>query len=126
MNLIDVKEIPKGPRLELRWTLEGTDELERVIHKCEYLLLIPLAEGDIRRDAEDCEDGMVKIRFSTTRDRKQVWEGIDPMLCDGRIILPHRDGKHAGWDSAHLGNLPVWATYNGKAMRVVYGPGGNA
>lgn len=126
MALIDVADIPKGARLELRWKLEGTDIAGRVTHTCEYLLLIPLQEHDIRLNTDECEDGMIRHRFSTTTDRKKLWPGEDPMINDDRIVLPYRDKRHAEWDAAHLGGLPVWVTCDSKAMKLEFGPGGNA
>lgn len=116
MKLIKKSEIPPGARLELRWHRDT----QRVI--CEYILLIPIdAEKDIRTHDNNYEEGMLRFVLGTTIIEKWGWLDtplLIPIMPDGSVELPKRDGKHALWDSEYLGNLPVWVTWEDQAMLV--------
>jgi hypothetical protein len=111
--LIDKKDIPAGARLELRW--RRGDMLGTFI--CDYLLLIPLSEHDVRWTDNNVEDGMLRFVLGETTMRGPSWSGV---IIEDKgeqfIDTPKRDGMHAHFDTAHLGYLPVWATFEDKAM----------
>ena len=105
-----------APRLEFRWRKapETKQEKERVQRSvfgetffCDYGLVLPLREHDIRRENEDGEDTWSEVfyKFGTT-----YIGGGEPW--DGQV--PYRDGAHASWDSEVLNGLPVWVkSYSG-------------
>lgn len=127
MALIDVKDIPAGARLELRWR-EGTEQEyaenrrsvdghNTSVQVCDYLLIIPLTEGDVRRQDSNAQGDVICYHLGHTTERANKHLGHSQFTEYG-IARPKKDGQHAVWDAVHLGNLPVWVTYAGKAMRV--------
>jgi hypothetical protein len=115
MAVINKKDIPAGARLELRWRKDPSSLPGNFI--CDYLILIPLDEHDIRRSDLNFEDGMIRHSFGQTFDRGPFWSSPVRIERDGEEFVdpPKRDGMHAHWDAVHLGGLPVWATYEDKA-----------
>ena len=104
------------PRLEFQWRKEPHDDAERERVKdtifgegffCDYGLVMPLTDHDIRREDED-----------GNRVRSEVFYKFETTYIGGREPFdgqtPYRDGAHASWDSEKLGNLPVWVkSYSG-------------
>lgn len=94
-----------APRLQLRWRKPTKRELARdsVAHinkfrwTCEYEIVLPLQENDIRRSKKRTE---LKLRIGRTfMSTGQPLTVFDP---------PFRDGAHAHWDSKALGDIPVY------------------
>lgn len=94
---------------QFRWEQEG-----EFAFACHYELVIPLGENDIRR--EIWEDG-VQIG---ERDKLVIAMSEYPTRRTGGGIpcveretgyyyfdAPYRDGAHAKWDSATMGNIPI-------------------
>lgn len=106
------------PRLEMRWRKDPKDDNEREKLRnsflpetwfCDYGLVMPLNEHDIRRTPEIgvTRDTIFHL-FSTT-----MVSGGDPW--PGQV--PYRDGAHAKWDAQALNNLPIWVlTPDGSHM----------
>lgn len=93
------------PHLRLRW--EKTERADYWL--CYYELVIPLDKADIRREVY--KDGkliaervcnVVSMGSPTKRTSTRV------PCCYGDWDAPFRDGAHAMWDAAKLGNLPVY------------------
>ena len=97
------------PRLELAW-----EHIEDNDYRFEYVLVIRLRDYDIRipKGHEGCEHRVPMSPGGTAiRGRApDYYEVID---------TPFRDGAHARWDSQHLSGLPIFATFNGIASRIV-------
>ena len=101
-------EVPPGtlpaPRLQLRWVAIRPDWKTKC---CYYELVLPLQQYDIRRpDEVEFTDDPVEmvVELGSTN----VDGGGMPMY-KGEVATPFRDGAHAHWDSAKLGNLPIYA-----------------
>jgi hypothetical protein len=103
-----------APRLELRWVNVSGDWAEA---HCIYELVMPLDEYDVRRTEEQGMKGKAEMRIHirttkrTGSGRKPVW-GVE-------VETPFRDGAHIRWDSAKLGNLPMFATCDGMVTQVL-------
>jgi hypothetical protein len=97
-------ELP-APRLQLRWRKPTKRELARLSAghmgdkkwTCDYELVLPLGENDMRRKKNRPE---MIIRLSRTF----MSTGSEGTPTDA----PFRDGAHARWDSEALGGLPVY------------------
>ena len=102
-----------APRLQLRWVKADPNSLGHE-WACHYELVIPLGELDIRREIYDDEgsvtkgpmEAVIQMKLPTlrrdTRTPCQYQDGAryyDP---------PFRDGAHAAWDAAVLGNPPIY------------------
>jgi hypothetical protein len=122
VSTIPESDMP-APRLELRWTDEGPFNCEsfEATVACVYSLVIALGEYDIRGESADANGEPLPQKrekaielgrtFSTNKAANR--------LKDGWIDTPYRDGAHAQWDSAQLGNLPIYAVAAGRAFLVV-------
>jgi hypothetical protein len=88
------------PRLELRWKKDGKDWTRSI---CEYLLILPLGEYDIRRTKKQPN---FEVLISTTKSKGSTDHSP---VYNGKVHTPFRDGAHAQWDSEVLGGLPVYA-----------------
>ncbi len=101
------------PRLQLRWAKDEDYQLGNWL--CHYELVLPLQDGDVRREVynDDREitghinEFVVPIvkptrRTSSATPCTSYWDGS--RFRD----TPMRDGKHAEWDAAALGGLPVY------------------
>lgn len=110
-----------APRLQLRWETDTDDDG----YICHYELVIPLRKTDVRREVYN-NDGIIigfldeyitPLNTPTYRSGEHVpckdFNGED--FCD----TPFRDGSHAIWDSAVLGNLPIYVIgIDGKVFKV--------
>ncbi len=116
MPLINAASMP-APRLELRWHKSG--KTWRSLQRCDYLLVIPLHDSDIRRDQNSHEGTPPEWRSTLVvpLGQTQAHAGTCPMW-EGSIRTPFRDSQHAIWDSAALKGMPVYAVCEGKAMLV--------
>lgn len=90
------------PRLELRWRKPNAKEIRRGTFgapdwACDYLLILPLQEADIRRKRKK-DHLAVKLSAGTTCNS----------TAPDAIDSPYRDGAHASWDSEALGGIPVF------------------
>lgn len=94
-----MKKIP-APRLELLW------DKQEGIRTCTYSLVIPLMEGDIRR--ENSKGKIVRDVLKLMIGKTRVDGGVS--VQDGVVETPFRDGAHALWDSQKL-KLPIYAVY---------------
>lgn len=106
--IIDEKDLP-APRLELRWS-----SLDRS-RTCDYNLVLPLREHDIRREDGDGEQvrSVLTVRIGQTKV-----DGPSPLRThqgETWIETPLRNGVHAQWDAEHL-KLPVYVVAGGKAQ----------
>jgi hypothetical protein len=114
-------ETPKSPRLQLRWEAgkaENSGYFARGddVWRCHYELVLPLSEGDIRREIwEDGEEVgsrqelIVAVKGHSLRGMNGTTPCID--RHDGDKLYfdpPFRDGAHAKWDAALLGGLPIY------------------
>lgn len=93
-----------APRLQLRWRKPTENELSNDsigfmnTHRwsCDYELVIPLGEHDIRRESGPELVAKLGTTFTSSgRDEPPDY-------------APFRDGAHAKWDSEALGGLPVY------------------
>lgn len=99
-QLIPSKDLP-APRLELRWTDERKDggQYER---QCNYNLVLPLREHDIRREEGSHE---FVVNLGQTRSRS----GRPAIRAEGEIHVPFRDGAHIQFDREALNpQLPMF------------------
>lgn len=114
-DLIDANEMP-SPRLELRWQKTGATWDMR---ECVYGLVLPLREGDIRRengDGSEADERLIEIgRTKCTGGTRYLFTEADE---EGKphIDTPFRDSAHAKWDSEALGGLPIYAVFGDKAL----------
>lgn len=118
MSLILEKDLP-APRLELRWYPSEESHYKDdkwYERRCEYLLVLPLKEHDIRREDEDGNKIYKENSILLNETLVRGGSGI-PMNKDS-IDLPYRDRAHAKWDSEVLNNLPIYAVCEGKAYLV--------
>ena len=111
-----------SPRLQLRWSTH----IGRLGYQweCHYELVLPLDDGDIRRDCYN-DDGevigtidelIVTMKPPTLRDSSK----IPCFLKDGSRYYdaPFRDGVHASRDSVLMGGLPIFViATDGAAFR---------
>ena len=102
-----------APRLQLRWA-ESTDQ--RWMWMCHYELVVPLGEYDIRAEQEGPRGGkrpsLTEIVVALKEPSCRLC-GVDAVPCtapngDRYCDTPYRDGAHALWDAAHLGNPPIY------------------
>lgn len=101
-----------APRLQLR-RAPSTDA--RWQWMCHYELVLPLDKFDIRAEQEGPRGGrrpklkelVIPMKPPTCRGSAQVpcqaWPGGEPFYDP-----PYRDGAHAMWDAASLGNPPIY------------------
>ena len=87
-----------APRLQLRWESAGDGTYDRI---CHYEMVFPIREHDCRNDPRT---GFCVIQLGRTMvgGREPNW-ALNLGAC-----TPFRDGAHAQWDSAILGDLPVY------------------
>lgn len=112
MSDLKITDLP-APRLQLRWDKAEPNE-RGYSWACNYELVMPLGEHDIRREVYD-ESGevtsevdqfIVAMKEPTTRGSVAT-----PTVCpDGTRFYddPFRDGSHALWDAQKLGGLPIY------------------
>jgi hypothetical protein len=94
-----------SPRLELRWIKTGKDWTKS---ECVYSLVIPLDELDVRRT--DVQGNPTEKFLEIGRTKRDCNNDTSPILCDGSVDTPFRDGAHAQWDKKALGGqLPIVA-----------------
>lgn len=87
------------PRLEMLWRKPTKREMKaghRADWYCEYSLVLPLRESDIRRTKTR---DFMKLKLGGTRCTTSA---------EKMEHAPFRDGVHAFWDSEALGNLPIF------------------
>ncbi|MDX4957865.1 hypothetical protein [Delftia acidovorans] len=106
------KKLP-APRLQLRWMLSAADPAHQ--WECHYELVMPLRGGDIRAERIGPRGGKlsalkelaIPMKPPTLRGGKST-----PCTCPFKgtrfYDAPYRDGAHAQWDAAALGNLPLF------------------
>jgi hypothetical protein len=96
------------PRLELLWDKEVGERI------CTYTLVIPLKEGDIRRQNSKGKDvrKVLKLKIGKTF----VNGGVS--IQNGVVEAPYRDGSHALWDSKALG-IPAYAVCGETFTRII-------
>lgn len=127
----DAGSLPALPRLQFRWedgVGSGTSFFAgQPVWKCHYELVLPLQEGDIRREiyGEDGEQTgeraelVVPIKGPCLRGKNGSLPCVDRFDGDKlHYDEPFRDGVHAQWDAALLGNLPIYCvTLDGTLIR---------
>jgi len=102
-----------APRLQLRWTKAEPND-RRYEWACHYELVIPLGEYDIRRESYDDDGNCTKgPREAVIPMKPPSLRGSSQTPCqaqDGTRYYdpPFRDGAHAHWDAAVLGNPPIY------------------
>lgn len=111
-NLIPESELPAA-RLELRWRRTDPDE-DGYDLRCDYSIVIPLGEHDIRGETEDHQPRLTELKrdLGGTRTSGKYWEG------DRSIRTPFRDHVHIRWDSMATG-LPAFVVADGWAQRIL-------
>lgn len=99
--MTDLDTLPK-PRLQLRWRKPNAREMKKKTGLgcapdwfCEYDLILPLEEHDIRRKKKR---DYLAVSLGGTFCNTTASEMLDS---------PYRDGAHASWDSKALGGIPV-------------------
>lgn len=105
--LFPESELP-APRLELRWTSKGHQ------HVCTYSIVIPLRDGDIRREDEN---GIVVSNEQTVAIMRTTRHGGGSPRQGDEIEVPFRDCQHAEWDAQAL-KLPAYVVCDGQAQRL--------
>ena len=112
-----IEKLP-APRLQMRWERRADphdmDWDGELSWNCHYELVLPLGEHDIRReiykDGEqvgEVEELVVPMKGPTVRGSN----GRTPCMDrDGQYWFddPIRDGCHAQWDAAAIGNPPIY------------------
>lgn len=94
------------PRLQFRW--EEKDSGDGFNWFCHYELVLSLDTNDIRNPHEYIKPGELTLSLGGTK--AGVSSGRTPISRhDGQVDTPFRDGAHAVWDGAQLGNPPVFA-----------------
>ena len=93
-----------APRLQFTWRPLTEDWGKR---ECLYSVVIPLQAHDIRRERGDDPDA--RSEWHAVLGITVVDGGGRPVLPNGEVNTPYRDGAHAIWDNEHLGNLPIYA-----------------
>ena len=109
-----------APRLQLRWALPTKGERDWSFAPgepeadgyrrwvCHYELVLPLHKHDIRCERDDGPDVAELVIPISKTDRGSTRPPDDD---------PYRDGVHAGLDSAHLGNPPIYVLpYSGAPV----------
>jgi hypothetical protein len=99
--------------MQLRWE-EAPENDGGWDWQCLYELVLPLRPGDIRREKFDDDGNVIErqselvvsmgpplMRGSTERP---TFSALGERYAD----TPYRNGAHALWDSAHLGDLPIF------------------
>lgn len=94
------------PRLQLTWANESHGHW-----LCHYELLIPVQKFDIRNESGR---GYIALPIGIT----QVGSERGPVLRDGTLDAPFRDGAHAKWDSDRLGGIPIFTVYGSLCRRL--------
>jgi len=96
------------PRLELLW------DKQEGVRTCTYTLVIPLKEGDLRRENSKGKDvrNVLKLKIGKTT----VDGGVS--IQNGVVETPYRDGAHALWDSKVL-KLPIYAVCGETFTRII-------
>lgn len=97
-----------APRLQLRWESEFL---------CHYELVLPLRELDIRRELGDRDEVGSRFLAVPLGCTRRGGSGNVPVLEDGRVDMPYRDGCHIKWDAAAL-NLPAFAIWQDLVTRI--------
>lgn len=95
------------PRLQITWERVGTS----CDYQVSYELFVPLDEHDIRNEEKL---GYLKVPLS---GGTKVNSSHGPILQDGVLDTPFRDGVHAGWDSVALG-VPAFVVYGDTVRRI--------
>jgi hypothetical protein len=101
-------------RLQLRWT---EDERGECVYRCYYELVLPLGESDLRREQQGPRGGKrpdrtaLVVPIADTGRNSTASPGT--LVGEGGVVFaffdaPYRDGRHAEWDAAHLGDLPIY------------------
>lgn len=102
MKTDPVCDFPPAPRLQLTWRKPNKRELRKKSYlgapdwMCDYQLILPVGDGDIRKPKDGSE---VAIRLGQTRITTSATEVFH---------TPFRDGCHAQWDAKALGGLPIF------------------
>ena len=100
------------PRLQITWT--KTEECE---YHAAYELIVPLDNYDIRNEAEiegGEKPGCIRLPMS---GGTKVGSSVGPILQDGVLDTPFRDGVHLMRDAVCLG-LPAFVVYGDVVRRV--------
>ena len=101
------------PRLQLRWCKAEPND-RHYEWACHYELVIPLDEYDIRRETYDEDGNCTKgPRKAVIAMKPPTLRGSDSTPCQAQdgsryYDAPYRDGAHANWDAAVLGNPPIY------------------
>lgn len=94
------------PRLQLRWEESG--------HICHYEMVMELQEYDIRREWYEKK----RSRFlSIPMGRTTTTPAVSPLLENGGIKTPYRDGCHILWDMKHL-QLPAYVVWGEHTFKL--------
>jgi hypothetical protein len=115
MRKIIPAENMTAPRLELRWRKTGNDWTQR---ECDYNIVIPLREHDIRREDEDGNKVRDELTIHIGSTSVEGGRAEEPVYENGDIDTPFRDGAHALWDSEVLNGMPIYAVCGDKAQEI--------
>lgn len=96
-------------RLQLRWTADDTGEAQ---YRCHYELVLALDPKDTRREQYGPRGGRRKDREAQVVALGSSGRNSTAPPCElaGHLYFdaPRYDGRHAEWDAAKLGGLPVY------------------
>ena len=99
------------PRLEFEWVKVKDSWYKR---SCNYHLVIPIDELDIRSNSED-ECGVYDEWKVLMGETNVTGGGGEPVFDDGTVQSPFRDSVHMLRDNSALGgNLPMYAVCGDK------------
>jgi hypothetical protein len=95
-----------GTHLRLRWEKSDQPDCDWL---CHYELVMPFDEYDIRSEVYNNKRELVaKLLCNVIPMGKPTKRTSKRVPChDHDYDAPFRDGSHASWDSARLGNIPV-------------------
>lgn len=105
-----------APRLQLRWALATPEErrFNNFGWACHYELVLPLDKHDVRREVYDENgDPAGEVSELVVPIKSPSLRGGGGTPCEAQdgsryYDAPYRDGAHARWDAAVLGNPPIY------------------
>lgn len=95
------------PRLEFNWIPDGPEGDKWGRRICEYVLVLPIDELDIRSNSAD--DYGVYDEWRVFIGKSTITGGRGKPVENGKVDTPFRDYTHMKRDSVSLGNLPRYS-----------------
>ncbi len=101
------------PRLEFNWSKNGKNWDIRI---CDYYLVLPIDEMDIRSNGDGSTGEFDEWRVSM--GRTTVTGNNRTPIYEGEVESPFRDGVHMIIDNKSLGNLPMFSVCGGTFTQI--------